>query len=144
MVVGTAVGGTMVIGGAIPIGEAVAIGKAVSFAEPVLVSIVAQASQSSISWQTIQTVATVAGPIIGLLISFLLWIHKRIESLEDKSVTTRSALFGNEENELQEGISAEISTLKAEIQELDRRISKIEKNLLDKKRRREIRQEQED
>lgn len=63
-------------------------------------------------WEALSALSNIIAPILGAIVAFVIWLHKRIEALEDQASQQRRSLYGNEDDGMQRGIINEVINIK--------------------------------
>lgn len=66
-------------------------------------------------WEALSALSNIIAPILGAIVAFVIWLHKRIERLEDESNQQRRSLYGNEDDAMQSGIIKEVLSIKESV-----------------------------
>lgn len=78
------------------------------------------AALGPVSWGAIQAALAVGVPVVGAMVTIILWLHRRIKTLEDKDTERQGAgqLFGDADSPLSIGLAKEMRDVKNEQSEL--------------------------
>lgn len=86
--------------------------------------------QSGIDWANILSIlSNLLAPFIGAIAALILWIHRRINRLEEQQEIHKNSLYGSESDALNEGVIFEVKELKIDIEELSLRIDEVKKKV---------------
>ncbi len=76
-------------------------------------------------WETLNLLSNVVAPIVGALITVMIWFHRRVNVIEESQNELDSSLFGSERDALNEGVIIEVRKMRKEVQELQESIDEI-------------------
>jgi hypothetical protein len=91
------------------------------------------AALGPIGWGAIQAALAVGVPVVGAIVTVVLWLHRRIKSLEDKDAKRQGAgrLFGDSDSPLSIGLAKEMRDVKNEQSELKEEVAEIHDSIDD-------------
>lgn len=71
-------------------------------------------------------VSALVAPLIGSLAAVIVWIHKRLEKLEEAQSVQRISLYGAEKDKLSEGLTGEVKEVQLKLEELRLHLDELE------------------
>jgi len=86
-----------------------------------------------VSWGAIQAALAVGVPIVGGIATVVIWLHKRIKSLEQKDSERQGAgqLFGDNDSPLSIGLAKEMKDVKEEQSKLREDVERMSGSIED-------------
>jgi len=86
-----------------------------------------------VSWGAIQAALAVGVPVIGGIVTVILWLHRRIKTLENKDAERQGVgrLFGDSDSPLSIGLAKEMRDVKQEQSELKEEVAEIHDSIDD-------------
>jgi hypothetical protein len=72
-------------------------------------------------------------PLIGSLSAVIVWLHKRLEKLEEAQSVQRISLYGAENDDLNEGLTTEVKEVQLKLEELRLHLDELETELEEQK-----------
>lgn len=82
--------------------------------------------QSSIGISDILSMASnIVAPLVGALAAVIVWLHRRVRELEKEQHTQGSSLYGTDSDSLNEGVIAEVQSVKDEMITIRDRIDEL-------------------
>ncbi|AGM11367.1 hypothetical protein M199_gp037 [Halogranum tailed virus 1] len=76
-------------------------------------------------WEALGLLSNVIAPIVGALIAVIVWIHKRLNDLEEAQDDLDRSVFGNEKDALNEGVLIEVRNVNRRLDTLQESIDEI-------------------
>lgn len=73
-------------------------------------------------WETLGVISNILAPLFGAVITVIVWMHRRLNRIEDDLNALDTSVYGNERNELNAGVLGEIG-------DINRRLDKIQESL---------------
>ncbi len=77
----------------------------------------------------LSTASALVAPLIGSLFAVIVWLHKRLEKLEEAQSVQRISLYGAENDDLNEGLTAEVKDIQTRLAELQLHLDELEEQL---------------
>lgn len=89
------------------------------------------ASAVSVSWTAIQALVAIGVPIIGAIITLIIWFHRRLDELEDMDQQRQGAgqFFGDSDNPLSIGLAREVRDLKNKNEETREDVASLQQEV---------------
>ena len=78
-------------------------------------------------WEALGLLSNVIAPIVGALIAVIVWIHKRLNSLEESQDSLDSSVFGNERDALNEGVLIEVRNINRRLDNLQEGLNELQR-----------------
>lgn len=77
--------------------------------------------------------SALVAPLIGSLSAVIVWLHKRLEKLEEAQSVQRISLYGAENDDLNEGLTTEVKEVQLKLEELRLHLDELETELEEQK-----------
>lgn len=85
----------------------------------------AETSNVSI-WEALGALSNIVAPLLGALIAMMVWIHGRLNDLEEKQKELGTSVFGSEKDALNEGALIHVKALDDRLDKIQQTVNKIE------------------
>lgn len=90
-------------------------------------------------WETLGILSHVIPPVVGALLTVIVWLHRRLAQIEQDQNELDKSVFGNDRDALNEGVILEVRRMNDRLDELQSAIEEIRqenKELRDELKRR--------
>jgi len=90
-------------------------------------------------WETLGILSHVIPPVVGALLTVIVWLHRRLAQIEQDQNELDKSVFGSERDALNEGVILEVRRMNDRLDELQSAIEEIRqenKELRDELKRR--------
>lgn len=90
-------------------------------------------------WETLGILSHVIPPVVGALLTVIVWLHRRLAQIEQDQNELDKSVFGNDRDALNEGVILEVRRMNDRLSELQSAIEEIRqenKELRDELKRR--------
>lgn len=94
------------------------------------------------AWEALGLLSNLIVPLVGALVAVVLWIHRRLNVIEEEQSDVDRSLFGNERDHLNEGVLVEVRNINRRLERLQQDIDELKRE--NERLRKEKRQEQSD
>lgn len=92
-------------------------------------------------WETLSLLSNVIAPVVGAMIAVIVWLHKRINDLEDEQKDLDRSVFGNDRDELNEGVIKEVRNINEKLDRLQESVDRIQR---ENERKRQLERDEND
>lgn len=80
-------------------------------------------------WDVLNFLSQIVPPIIGAIITVIIWLHRRLRELEHRQKTIEKSVFGSDKDALNKGAIAEIKQVSEQVEQVQKTMDEIqEKN----------------
>jgi hypothetical protein len=90
-------------------------------------------------WETLGILSHVIPPVVGALLTIIVWLHRRLAQIEQDQNELDKSVFGNDKDALNEGVILEVRRMNDRLDELQSCVEEIRrenKELRDELKRR--------
>ena len=81
-------------------------------------------------WEILDVLTNIVAPLVGALIAVIIWLHRRVSSLEEAKSQQEASLYGIQGDTLSKGVTAELRQLRVELEDFredfDKRLDKLD------------------
>lgn len=81
-------------------------------------------------WEILDVLTNIVAPLVGALIAVIIWLHRRVSSLEEAKSQQEASLYGIQGDTLSKGVTAELRQLRNELEDFrnnfDERLDKLD------------------
>jgi len=78
-------------------------------------------------WEALGLLSNIIAPLVGALVAVIIWLHKRLNELEDAQDDVENSVFGSDRDALNEGVLIQVRNLNGRLDEIRQKISEINK-----------------
>lgn len=79
------------------------------------------------AWEALGLLSNLIVPLVGALVAVVLWIHRRLNTIEDEQADMDTSLFGNERDHLNEGVLVEVRNINRQLERLQQDIDELKR-----------------
>jgi membrane-bound ClpP family serine protease len=76
-------------------------------------------------WESLAILSHILPPIVGAVLTIILWIHRRLSYIEKEQEQLGKSVFGNERDALNEGVIREVREMSEQLEEMQTCIEQI-------------------
>jgi len=69
-------------------------------------------------WDVLNFLSQIVPPIIGAIITVIIWLHRRLKELEHRQKTIEKSVFGSDKDALNKGAIAEIKQVSEQVEQV--------------------------
>jgi len=78
-------------------------------------------------WEALSLLSNVVAPVVGAVIAVIIWLHKRINELENGQSNVESSVFGSKNDALNNGVLRAVHNLDDRLDGIQESIDNIRK-----------------
>jgi hypothetical protein len=89
-------------------------------------SIILPLQQSSTGlWDVLNFLSQIVPPILGAIITVIIWLHRRLKEIEQRQNNIEKSVFGSDRDALNEGAIAEIKQVSEQVEQVQETIEEM-------------------
>lgn len=78
-------------------------------------------------WNVLNFLSQIVPPIVGALITVIIWLHRRLKEIERRQTSIEKSVFGSEKDALNEGAIAEIKQVSEQVEQVQQTMDEMKK-----------------
>lgn len=76
-------------------------------------------------WDVLNFLSQIVPPIIGAIITVIIWLHRRLKEIEQRQTSIEKSVFGSDKDALNEGAIAEIKQVSEQVEQVQETIEEM-------------------
>lgn len=76
-------------------------------------------------WDVLNFLSQIVPPIIGAIITVIIWLHRRLKEIEQRQTSIEKSVFGSDRDALNEGAIAEIKQVSEQVEQVQETIEEM-------------------
>jgi hypothetical protein len=69
-------------------------------------------------WDVLNFLSQIVPPILGAIITVIIWLHRRLKEIEQRQTSIEKSVFGSDRDALNEGAIAEIKQVSEQVEQV--------------------------
>jgi len=78
-------------------------------------------------WNVLNFLSQIIPPIVGALITVIIWLHRRLKEIEKRQTSIEKSVFGSDRDALNEGAIAEIKQVSEQVEQVQETMDQMKK-----------------
>lgn len=80
-------------------------------------------------WEALGVISNLIVPIVGAIITVVIWLHRRLEQIEEDTQEVSSSVFGSEKDALNQGVLRSVQDLKERVDRMRNSVDRIDRRV---------------